>query len=98
MIKLVCSHCGHLVDAVEVDGYSFGDTLLEGVKFSVSLSKGKLEASFAEQNKESAEEYFKSQHLDKQGWMEEAIEYAMNSDYLSECLHCDIGLIAVREE
>lgn len=47
MKAITCEKCGPIPYAL-VDGYAFGDTILEGVMFKVELVKGKVKAVFAE--------------------------------------------------
>lgn len=61
------------VDALYLDGYSFGDRMLEGLSVKFTLNQeGKLEAS-ANWPK----------GVDANYWSERAIEYAMETDTLS---------------
>lgn len=43
MYKLKCDNCGE-IEHVLVDGYAFGDTILEGVMFKVYLDGDSLRA------------------------------------------------------
>lgn len=69
-----CDKCGDL-DYVLMDGYPFGDRLLEGVMFEVRVdAKGKFSVKI---DKDSAA-YFSD--LNQAKWLKAAKEYAKKND------------------
>jgi len=70
---------GNKTMTAQVDGYSFGDRLLEGVMFDITIeSDGSLSAKVDK----SAESYFED--LNKEKWLKEAIKYAERNDCFGE--------------
>lgn len=80
MIKCKCDNCGEL-DYVLMDGYSFGDRLLEGVMFEVR----KDNKNFQVQISQESEDYFNG--LNKKKWLKEATSYASKNDIFT-CPKC----------
>jgi len=83
-MKFDCEKCGD-VDAVIVDGYGFGDRLLEGVMFKVFYRDGKLTA---EVMPDSAN-YFND--LNTKKWLAACVQYVqdMEDDVEGQCPCCD---------
>lgn len=70
---------GNKTMTAQVDGYSFGDRLLEGVMFDITIeSDGSLSAKV----EKNAESYFEDLNKDK--WLKEAIKYAERNDCFGE--------------
>lgn len=88
-MKLNCETCGDIPEAL-MDGYAFGDTILEGIMFKVSIVRGKVKAVFAEPE----DCYVKG--LNTRKWEKEAREFADNCDDL-ECPTCK-GTVAMIAE
>jgi hypothetical protein len=62
-----------------VDGYSFGDRLLEDVYFVISINdKGKLEATTHKDSKDYV------QTLNEKMWLKQALEYAERNDMFTD--------------
>ncbi len=85
-MKLFCYKCG-IVDTALVNGYDFGDRLLENVKFEVEVDKNKL--SSKQLHLERDKRY--CQQLDMVYWFKKANEYL--EDILAdgvplECTKC----------
>ena len=80
--KLACEKCGDL-DYVLLDGYAFGDRLLEGVKFRVSpgVTKNGLKVVIDP----GSAAYFAD--LNQEKWLREARQYAKGMDF-GECPKC----------
>lgn len=79
--KLKCDNCGE-IDYVLVDGYDFGDRLLEGVMFEIRIVKGKYKA----QVKKDCASYFDD--LNTKKWLSECEFYAEELD-VATCPKCD---------
>jgi hypothetical protein len=73
--KFVCENCGPL-DFAHMDGYGFGDTILEGVTFEVRISEGTTRVNVAAKDAK----YFKT--LNERLWLEHALDYAKGTDNL----------------
>jgi hypothetical protein len=85
--RMKCDRCGAL-DYVLIDGYDFGDTLLEGVMFQIRVaSNGKLSASIDPDHTD----YFKT--LNQRKWLTEAKRYAAKECDVAQCPKCkkDVG-------
>jgi hypothetical protein len=80
-----CDDCGD-IDHVLMDGYGFGDRLLEGVMFEVRVGKKGLQVRV----QDDCSDYFSG--LNKKKWLKEAAEYAKDND-VATCPHCggDVG-------
>lgn len=79
--EIVCDYCGK-VDYGLIDGYCFGDRLLEGVNFQVYPLNGKFEVRIDP----DCALYFAD--LNQEKWLKEAYDYAnINTDVL-ECPKC----------
>lgn len=77
-----CDECGD-IDHVVLDGYSFGERLLEGVEFEVRIENGQFVAKV----NDSDVEYFN--RLNTKMWLEEAVEAAK---YSAQCPKCDLDV------
>lgn len=88
VIQFNCSKCG-IVDKVRVDGYPFGDRLLEGVYFIVTPTKDTVKASLDPE----FNSYFESQGISKKKWEREATNYAKDAieDDHPESFECACG-------
>ncbi len=75
-----CDECGE-IDHILVDGYEFGDTLLEGVMFEIRHNNGKFNAVVQEESKQ----YFDG--LNKKKWLKEAERFSDNND-IAACPKC----------
>jgi hypothetical protein len=75
-----CDSCG-LLEYALVDGYGFGDRVLEGVYFEVRVVKGKISVSTCEAHKD----YMGG--LNEKKWMKEAKSFVKETDVL-ECPKC----------
>jgi hypothetical protein len=80
--KIVCPDCGE-VDHALVNGYAFGDRLLEGVMFKITISQRGI--VMAESADDDSREYLKDLSANK--WTREAVRYAIGCDSL-ECPTC----------
>lgn len=81
-MTFICEQCGK-VDTVLIDGYVFGDTLLEGVMFRVKSDGNKLSATIESE----FAEYIKK--LNKKQWMKECIRYIeLADDFSGQCPVC----------
>ena len=80
-MKLNCDNCGE-IDYVLVDGYSFGDRLLEGVDFKVKDQNGIATALGVV---EEAMEYFGD--LNKNKWLRACEDFCEQLD-IAQCPKC----------
>jgi hypothetical protein len=71
-MKLKCDVCGD-IESAKVNGYNFGDRILEGVLFEVKVVGKKLKTTEVEP---SAKDYFKD--LNEKKWLKEANDYLRN--------------------
>jgi len=90
--KIICEDCGKELDYVLIDGYSFGDTLLEGVQFKVRLLDGKWEAFGMDKD---SEPYMKGLNWDH--WKKECEEFCSHYD-IAECPKCGNPGVLIEEE
>lgn len=67
-----------IVDTAYIDGYHFGDRLLEGVMFRVTVKDGDLSVEVIEQCKK----YFS--RLNQEMWLGAALAYAKDNDIFYE--------------
>ena len=82
-----CDKCGD-VDHVLIDGYPFGERLLEGVMFEIRFTKnGK--GYTAKTNPDDAE--YMTQ-LNEKRWLKEAVEYAKDAD-MASCPKCGEDIV-----
>jgi hypothetical protein len=81
MIKCKCDNCGEL-EYVLMDGYSFGDRLLERVMFEVRKNNN---TDFQVNIDKESEDYFNT--LNKKKWLKEAKDYASKNDIFT-CPKC----------
>ena len=85
MKQFECDFCGP-VKSVIVDGYPFGDRLLEGVDFVVSMDeKGKITAKTHKSSKGYMED------LNEEKWLKECVKYVKENinDELGRCCNRD---------
>jgi hypothetical protein len=76
-----CRGCGH-IDEFKIDGYPFGDRLLEGVMFTIDkYGKARIQ--------EEDKAYFK--RLNEKHWCELAEEHATEADVV-QCVKCDCDI------
>jgi hypothetical protein len=80
--KIICDECGKRLLFVYVDGYAFGDRLLEGVLFKVQFLSDGWKCIGVE--KES-EQYMKQ--LDWNHWKSECEDYCVNEG-MAQCPEC----------
>jgi len=80
-MKLVCPDCGPVESAL-VDGYYFGDRLLEDVFFKITVESSKLKSELSDEY----DNYMKG--LNKVKWLKEAVRHAQNDDNML-CPLCD---------
>jgi hypothetical protein len=90
MPKFYCDKCGE-IDHVLMDGYAFGDRLLEGVMFEVRVGKKGLDVKVAD----DCEEYFSG--LNTKKWLKAAKEHAQEND-IATCPRCQEDVDAQPEE
>jgi hypothetical protein len=85
-----CSSCGHQFDELLIDGYSFGDRLLEGVMFTVRVKKGNPKVVGVDA---SSQAYFSQ--LNQSMWLKEAQAYMEGNwdDVLGACPKCREDII-----
>jgi hypothetical protein len=86
-MKIKCNQCGDL-NLAYLDGYIFGDILLEDVLFEVRIQKGHLKTKGVTPDSQS---YFES--LNKAKWVKEANNVLKEAEQSSdgEVLHCPSG-------
>lgn len=72
--KFDCENCGSQ-DYALIDGYFFGERILEGVNFEVRVS---MEGSFSVKVDPQSEPYFEK--LNKKKWLKEAKAYVEQND------------------
>lgn len=96
-MKLICDNCGN-IDHVLVDGYDFGDRVMEGVMFKVEDKDGKPHAIGVI---DSCKEYFED--FNKDTWLRRCEAFCEDLD-IAECPNCggdvevwDIGRQPVQE-
>ena len=79
--------CGE-VDSYLIDGYSFGDKLLEGVMFEVTIKNGKPIVEVTPESKP----YF--EQLNQAIWLKKAVKFAERADIVTcgKCKSNDIVL------
>ena len=82
MTKLFCEHCNEQKDIVFIDGYDFGDRLMEGVKFKVKFSDGKAECIGVEEEAKPYMDQFNWGH-----WKKRCEEFAESYDVFI-CIEC----------
>ena len=70
-----CESCGKIPEMTLINGYNFGDRLLEGVMFEIVLDKGKPKCLGVAAEYEN---YFSN--LNQKKWMKEAEREAMETD------------------
>ena|SRR3990172_1706272 len=82
-----CNKCGE-IDHVTVDGYGFGERVLEGVLFEIRFAKGakKYKATV----EASAKEYFST--LNEKMWLKQAEDYAKDAD-MASCPKCGEDIV-----
>jgi hypothetical protein len=81
-MNFVCEQCGE-VDTILIDGYNFGDRLLEGVMFRVKYVRDKLTATIEPESVE----YMK--RLNKKKWIKECLDFIESADEFSgQCSVC----------
>lgn len=76
--------CGE-ISHVLFDGYSFGDRLLEGVMFKAFIKENAIAV-------DSVDEWETDPYLiglNKEHWMEEALDFAKKND-IAECPNCGL--------
>ena len=76
--KFHCEGCGHKSNTCHVDGYDFGDTLLEGVKFIVEWVFGGRPKAVGVV--ESAKKYFSK--LAQKKWLKACEEFCADTDHV----------------
>jgi hypothetical protein len=88
MNGFVCDKCGK-IDYILIDGYGFGERILEGVKFRVFKKNGKFSVESVENWKKDG--YLKQ--LNEKHWMKEAKAFIQDLD-IAECSKCgeDVGV------
>ena len=86
-MELICEECGHK-GSMLVDGYAFGDRLLEGVMFKITLKGRKVTA----ENLPEDEGYMAG--LNKKLWLKAAVEFALDGDD-GECPKCGDNMMGI---
>ena len=79
------SGCGE-IPCVIFGGYSFGDRQLEGVMFEAFIENGEIAVRLAKGRVWEQDPYLVT--LNKECWMEKALEYAKGND-IAGCPYCD---------
>ena len=87
-MKLVCDCCGD-IDHALVDGYGFGDRLLEGVMFNIMVIGDKIIAMAA-----TKEDAVYIDDLNKEKWLAEAAVYAFTTNFLT-CPDCQDDCVRI---
>jgi len=80
-MELKCDTCG-VIDHIIVDGYCFGDRLLEGVEFMVKDENGKPNALGV---KPECQDYFSD--LNKKKWLRACEDFCEHLD-IAQCPVC----------
>jgi len=80
-MELKCDTCG-VIDHIIVDGYCFGDRLLEGVEFMVKDKNGKPNALGV---KPECQDYFSD--LNQKKWLKACEEFCEQLD-IAQCPKC----------
>lgn len=83
------SGCGE-IDYYLMDGYSFGDRILEGVMFKVFYD---IVGDLCVDTVESWDENGYLAGLNKEYWLEMVLSYAKNND-IGTCLNCENDICA----
>jgi predicted RNA-binding Zn-ribbon protein involved in translation (DUF1610 family) len=88
--RFTCPDCGAVSDHLLVNGYAFGDRLLEGVQFVVTVGPS---GAVAVANRAEDAKYMAG--LNAKKWLKAAREYVADADDLT-CPACgtDVGGIA----
>ena len=92
MEPLYCEYCQKFLDIVHVDGYGFGDTLLEGVMFVVQIKDNKPVCLGV---KEDQQAYFEK--FNKEYWKKLCEDFCESYDVFT-CPDCGEDLIVDGEE
>ena len=79
-MKIICDACGE-IDMAYVDGYSFGDRILDGVVFEATIVDDDIRVVV----RDDAKRYFED--LNQEKWLKAAKEHAKTTDVL-ECPYC----------
>lgn len=79
-----CDNCG-VLDHVLIDGYGFGDTLLEEVYFEIRWKKGQEGKAVEAKVEKSSADYFSQ--LNQKMFLRQAEEYALKED-VATCPKC----------
>ena len=80
--KVICDGCGKMLDWIYVDGYSFGDRMMEDVRFKVKLANGKFECLEVEDDAKPYMVQFDWNH-----WKKECEDFCRRND-IAECPKC----------
>lgn len=87
-MKFNCETCGD-VNKIIVDGYPFGERLLEGVEFIVTNQPNGLKVKETDECKQ----YFKQ--LNQKMWYNECIQYVKDNvgDCVGVCANCGTDIL-----
>jgi hypothetical protein len=86
-----CTGCGNEPKFVLLNGYSFGDRLLEDVMFKVVIENNKFKCLGVTEDSQS---YFND--LNTKKWMKECEEYASDNDAFT-CSTCKEDIFLLEE-
>lgn len=90
--SIICENCGKELEFVYVDGYAFGDKLMEGVLFKVSLS----EEGWLCLGLKAAEDSKYMEQFNWSYWKSSCLEYCKTVDFV-ECPICGEEEVLVEE-
>jgi len=89
--KIFCDNCEKELDFVLIDGYLFGDRLLEGVMFKISLSENGRTCIGVDSE---SEVYMKQ--LNWKYWKKQCEDFCTEYD-LAECPYCGEEVLIEQE-
>lgn len=91
--QIICDGCGRKLDYVLVDGYGFGDKMMEGVMFKVRLSdSGWVCEGMKDKDTEAYMEQFNWDY-----WSERCEEFVAGDD-VAECPYCGDQEVGIWDE
>jgi hypothetical protein len=89
--KINCSECGDLEFAL-IDGYAFGERLLEGVLFEIRIVNGAIESRYHEPD--DAKALFKTK-AEAGKWRKEAEAFVGEMEDSLECPKCHLDCAVI---
>lgn len=92
MRDLFCENCDKKLDFVYVDGYSFGDRLMEGILFKVKVVDNKPECIGVSEDDEPYMTQFNWEH-----WKKRCEEFCEDLD-IATCPNCNYDVLVEDDE